>query len=264
MHSESTESTKRKGLLIDVTRCIGCGACVEACNKENNLPGGGGDTLSYRQYTVLQKHGDFHVRKLCMHCEDPSCVAACPIGAMTKRPNGAVVWNSDICFGCRYCMIACPFGIPTFEWYDWNPRIRKCTLCYQRIEAGRPTACAEACPTEATVFGDRDTLIKIAEERIRIHAKEYHNHVLGLTEVGGTSVMYLSAIPFSELGFNEDILQSPPSEVTWRILSQVPTVVVLGAWVLGGFYWLYRRRDEVKAAEAHMEKSDAPGEGGHQ
>ena len=255
----TTDPGKQKGLLIDVTACIGCGACREACAKEHGLPGGDDDQLSYRNYTVIQKRGDQFVRKLCMHCVEPSCVSVCPVGALTKRESGAVVWDHTKCFGCRYCMVACPFEIPTFEWLSYNPRIRKCVLCYERIEAGRPTACAEVCPTEATLFGDRDTLINIAEERIRSHANKYKDQIWGLQEVGGTSVFYLSAIPFEDLGFKKDLMQSPPSEITWRILGQVPNVVLIGAWVLGGFYFIYRRRQDVKAAESHATGE----EGGH-
>jgi formate dehydrogenase iron-sulfur subunit len=193
-----------------------------------------------------------------MHCEHPTCVSVCPVGAFSKRESGAVVWDTNKCFGCRYCMVACPWGIPTFEWDSYNPRIRKCVLCYERIEAGRPTACAEACPTEATLFGDREQLIEIAKNRIRAQAENYQDHLLGLTEVGGTSVLYLSAIPFSQLGFKKEMLQDPPPEATWRILEQVPNVLLLGGWVLGGFYWIYRRREQVQAAEAESEK------GGHE
>ncbi|KPL07515.1 hypothetical protein AMJ86_04325 [bacterium SM23_57] len=260
MSGTVSHSGKTKGLLIDVTLCIGCGACQEACVKEHNLPGGDDDQLSYRNYTVIQKHGDQFVRKLCMHCETPSCVSACPVGALNKRESGAVVWDHTKCFGCRYCMISCPFEIPTFEWYSYNPRIRKCVLCYERIEAGRPTACAEACPTEATLFGDRDTLIEVATQRIRSRAEKYQDHVWGLYEVGGTSVLYLSSVPFESLSFKKDLMQSPPSEITWRILGQVPNVVLIGAWVLGGFYFLYRRRHEVKAAEAHTTEKGGHGD----
>jgi formate dehydrogenase iron-sulfur subunit len=259
MHT--TDLSHAKGLLIDTTTCIGCKACVEACDRENGNPGQDGDQLSSRSFTVVQKRGDTFVRKLCMHCNEPTCVSVCPLGALTKRESGAVVWDSSICFGCRYCMVSCPYGIPTFEWNSYNPRIRKCVLCYKRIEAGRPTACAEACPTEATIFGDRQELIEIASERIRAHAERYEDHVLGLTEVGGSSVMYLSAIPFEALGFRNDLLQKPLPELTWRILGQVPNVILLGAWVLGGFYWIYRRREQVQAAEAHTDMESK--KGGH-
>ena len=263
MQTKETSGIPRKGLLLDTTQCIGCGACMDACKRENNLPPEKDNKLSFENYTVVQKYGDHYVRKLCMHCEIPTCVSVCPVGALSKRESGAVVWDEKKCFGCRYCMLSCPFQVPTFEWHSYNPRIRKCILCYPRIEAGRPTACAEACPTEATLFGDRDTLIGVASERIKAYSQKYENHLLGLTEVGGTSVMYLSAIPFDELGFSKDIFQRPLSEFTWRILEHVPNIVMLGAWVLGGFYWLYRRRTIVQATEGKSAGIQSPEKGGH-
>jgi formate dehydrogenase iron-sulfur subunit len=257
------DSHKAKGLLIDVTQCIGCGACVQACKHQNNLPEEGSEDtrLSFRNFTVLENHNGQYVRRLCMHCEHPSCAAVCPVGAITKKETGAVVYDADKCMGCRYCLVACPFEVPTYEWYDPNPRVRKCILCADRIEEGKPTACAMACPTEATMFGDRETLIAIAEARIRKNAEKYHNKIFGLTEVGGTSVMYLSAIPFKQLGFSERITEHAPPEVPWKILQQVPNVVLLGAVFLGGSYWLYRRREEVAKLEA-QEKGLAGTEGG--
>jgi len=254
-----------KGLLIDVTTCLGpsCGKCVVACKRENNLPDGIEEKLSFRSYTVLQKRDGQFVRRLCMHCEHPSCVAVCPVGALSKRETGAVVYDAGKCMGCRYCMVACPFEVPTFEWNEWNPRIRKCILCADRIEKGLVTACAEACPTEATLFGDRQTLIAIAESRIRKNAEKYQPRMFGLFEAGGTSVFYLSAVPFDILGFPKRITEEAPPELPWHILQQVPTVVLMGAFILGGSYWLYRRREEVARIEAQMkdEKGHAGTEG---
>jgi formate dehydrogenase iron-sulfur subunit len=242
---------KQKGLLIDTTACIGCGKCVKACKEQNNLPPGGPEErLSYNNFTALQhKEGQF-VRRLCMHCEHPSCVAVCPVGALTKKESGAVVYDADKCMGCRYCLVACPFEVPTYEWNEWNPRVRKCILCADRIEQGLQTACAAACPTEATLFGDRETLIALAEARIRKHAEKYQPQVFGLFEAGGTSVFYLSAIPFDMLGLPKGISKEAPPEVPWRILRQVPNVILLGAVVLGSTYWIYRRREEVAKIEA--------------
>jgi len=257
----------QKGLLIDVTACLGpsCNKCVVACKQQNNLPDGIEEKLSWRSFTVLQKQNGQYVRKLCMHCEHPSCVAVCPVGALAKKETGAVVYDVQKCMGCRYCMVACPFEVPTFEWNEWNPRIRKCTLCTGRIEQGLPTACAAACPTEATLFGDRETLIAVAEARIRRNAEKYQRRVFGLFEVGGTSVLYLSAVPFDVLGFPKKLTEEVPPEIPWHILQQVPHVVMLGAVVLGGSYWLYRRREEVAKLEAQMkaEKGHGVHEGGH-
>jgi len=245
----------RKGLLIDVAECRGCYRCVEACKRKNGLPFEGvrDETLSYRSFTVVQKKDEQFVRKMCMHCETPSCVTVCPVGALVKKESGAVVYDADRCMGCRYCMVACPFGVPTFEWNEWNPRVRKCILCADRIEQGLPPACAEACPTEATLFGDRDQLIEVAQYRIRKHAEKYSPEVVGLVEAGGTSVLYLAPLGFTIPGLSMVAGKKPPTEVSWRILQQVPNVVLLGAVFLSGTYWLYRRRLDVARAEASVE-----------
>lgn len=253
----------QKGLLIDVTECIGCGECVRACKEQNNLPPEGlsEEKLSFRNFTVVQEKDGQFVRKLCMHCEHPSCVSVCPVGALVKKESGAVVYDPDRCMGCRYCLVACPFEVPTYEWNEWNPRVRKCVLCADRIEDGKPTACAKACPTEATLFGDRETLIAVAEARIRKNAEKYHNQIFGLFEAGGTSVMYLSAVPFDKLGFSKGITHYAPSEIPWKILQQVPNIILLGAVFLGGSYWIFRRREEVARIEV-QEKALTEDKGG--
>jgi formate dehydrogenase iron-sulfur subunit len=239
-----------KALLIDITRCIGCGACAEACKAANDLDPGIDPTLTADTWTVVLKRGDGRwVRDLCRHCLEPSCVSVCPVGALTKRDDGAVVYDKSVCLGCRYCMISCPFRVPMFEWHSAAPRIRKCNLCAPRLERGLPTACAEACPTEATVFGDRDTLVAVARARLAAHPDRYHPHVYGLTEVGGTSVLYLSPVPFEQLDFDTTVADFPLPRLTWRLLMHVPNIVLLGAGFLGASYWLYRRRDEVAEVE---------------
>ena len=247
----------QKGLLIDVTACIGCGKCVLACKEQNHLPSEGAedDRLSYRNFTVLQKKDGQFVRKRCMHCEHPTCVSVCPVGALTKRESGAVVYDADRCMGCRYCIVACPFEVPTYEWNDWNPRVRKCVLCSDLIEKGLPTACSQACPTTATLTGNREDLIAIAEARIRKNAEKYQSKIFGLFEAGGTSVLYLSAVSFDKLGFSKDITKEALPEIPWRILQQVPNIVLLGAVVLGGSYWLFKRREEVAKIEAEVKDS---------
>jgi formate dehydrogenase iron-sulfur subunit len=244
------EGTKSKGLLIDITRCIGCGACSEACKLANDLPPHIDADLSVDTWTVVHARGEgLHVRDLCRHCVTPSCVSVCPVNALRKTESGPVVYDKSICLGCRYCMIGCPFRIPRFEWDSATPRIRKCILCAPRLERGEPTACAEACPTEATVFGDRDVLVDVARARLAAYPDRYHHHVYGIEEVGGTSVLFLSPVSFETLDFDANVASFPLPDLTWRILMHVPNVVLLGAGFLGATYWLFRRREEVKRAE---------------
>ena len=255
-----------KGLLIDITRCIGCGACSEACKTANELPTEIEDRLTADTWTVVsERESETFVRDLCRHCLEPSCVSVCPVGALVKREDGPVLYNKDICLGCRYCMIGCPFRIPKFEWHSAAPRIRKCILCAPRLDRGLPTACAEACPTEATVFGDRDTLVAVARARLAATPEHYHSHIYGLTEVGGTSVLFLSPVPFEELDFDTAVASFPLPDLTWRLLMHVPNVVLLGAGFLGASYWLFRRRGEVAAAEGNSagDRQDAATGGPH-
>ena len=155
--------------------------------------------------------------------------------------------------GCRYCMAACPFGVPKYEWGKLLPRIRKCTLCPDRVAAGKPTACAEVCPTGATKFGERDDLISEAQQRIRDNPGKYVNHIYGLTEVGGTSVLLLSSVPFEEFGYRASLPGNPLPMLTYRVLSRIPDIVPLGGVLLGGVWWITHRREEVAAAESREE-----------
>jgi formate dehydrogenase iron-sulfur subunit len=151
--------------------------------------------------------------------------------------------------GCRYCMVACPFGVPKYEWNKVLPRVQKCTMCSDRVAAGNQTACAEACPTGATKFGERDELIAEAQKRIHDNPGNYVNHIYGLTEVGGTSVLLLSSVPFEQFGYRADLSQDPLPMLTYRVLSRIPDFVPLGGMMLGGVWWITHRREEVATAE---------------
>jgi formate dehydrogenase iron-sulfur subunit len=184
-----------------------------------------------------------------MNCEQPACASVCPVGALQKTALGPVIYDADKCMGCRYCMQACPFQVPSYEWSARLPRMRKCDMCYERQSKGQVTACAEACPVGATKCGERDELVAEARQRIAENPKQYNGKIYGLQEAGGTSVFFLSAVPFREIGLRTNVPSEPLPETTWRVLELLPDVVSTGAVLLGGIWWITNRREEVAKAE---------------
>ena len=242
-----------KGILYDATMCIGCRQCEKACAERNKLAYDDNiaaeEFISERKLTTIMTRGDKFMRRLCMACLDPACASVCPVGALKKTALGPVTYDESKCMGCRYCMMACPFGVPKYEWSKLIPRVRKCDTCSDRVAAGRPTACAEACPTGATICGERDALIAEARRRLAEKPHDYYQHIYGLKEVGGTSVLYLAAVPFEQIGLRARLPQEPLPALTWRVLSAVPDVVSVGSVLLGGVWWITNRRDAVARAE---------------
>jgi formate dehydrogenase iron-sulfur subunit len=129
-------------------------------------------------------------------------------------------------------------------------------MCPDRVASGQPTACAEICPTGATKFGEREELVLEAQQRIRDNPGQYVNHIYGLNEVGGTSVLLLSGVPFEEFGYRTDISKDPLPILTYRVLSRIPDFVPIGGMLLGGVWWITHRREEVAAAEGASAHSD--------
>jgi len=229
------------GILFDANLCVGCGACIEACKKENDLPASDSEVLSATDYTVLEEVDDVYLRRMCMHCLHPSCASACPVGALRKTEEGPVVYDFDRCIGCRYCMVACPFSIPRYEWSSLTPRVRKCQLCPHRLKEGKPTACAEACPAEATIFGERSELLAEAWKRISKDPKSYAQRVYGSEEAGGTSVLIIGPQEIMD-AFDPRVPMENLPEKTWVVLSQIPTAVGVAGGVLLAVNWIIRRR----------------------
>lgn len=256
----------RFGMLSDVTRCIGCRRCEAACNKANELPEpetSFEDTSVFEEkrrpyvadvqsYTAVNRYettdGQTVYRKLqCMHCDEPSCVSACPVGALKKSEEGPVTWNEDVCIGCRYCIIACPFYVPAFEYSDaFSPDIQKCFMCYERIKDGLVPACAEACPVEAITFGKRKDLLKLAKLRVWEDPDKYIDHVYGEHEAGGTGWLYISGVPFSELGLPGDIGTTSFPKHTKDFLSMVNLTLVSWPALLGSFYLASNNRNQLQ------------------
>src|SRR5262249_1464215 len=142
-----------KALLYDATACIGCKQCEQACAAKNNLPYNDNiaaeQTQSEHKFTVVLTKDDKFMRRLCINCADPACASGWPGGALRKTAAGPVVYEENRCIGCRYSMVACPFSVPKYEWGKRTPKVQKCTMCADKVAAGQPTACAEACPTGA-------------------------------------------------------------------------------------------------------------------
>ncbi len=292
------------GILIDLSLCVGCGACRTACQEIHHFPDKETTALDERNFTHLQhielKDGnEVFVRRMCQHCQDPACASVCLVGALEKTKDGAVIWDTDKCIGCRYCMLACPFEVPKYEWGALSPKVRKCTMCYaerhlteamkidaegfvvdkndERIridgrtvtaeertktiemttnaDGNRATACSVACPTEATKFGDRDELLAEALLRIHDNPDTYVQKVYGRGEVGGTSVFYVSSVPFEQMGFMTKLEHTPLPEKTWNVLKHIPNVVVTAGVALGAVYWITNRRDEVRRFEEDQKQS---------
>lgn len=245
-----------KALLYDATMCIGCKQCEGACAEQNKLPYD--DTIAAEQrqsehkFTVVLTKDDKFMRRLCMNCVHPACASACPVGALHKLKEGPVAYDVWKCIGCRYCMVACAFSQPKYEWGSLNPRVRKCIMCPNRVLAGKQTACAEICPTGATKFGDRDDLIKEAQDRIRQNPANYKPRIYGLNEVGGTCVLLLSSQDVEDYGYpaSAKIGDIAVPEYTGRVMSKIPDFIPVWSLALGGIYWISHRREEVAAAEA--------------
>ncbi len=248
-----------KAILYDATLCIGCKACEQACADRNKLPYDEGIASEQRQSAhkltvVMEKNGKF-MRRLCMNCVDPTCASVCPVGALRKTAGGPVTYDENRCIGCRYCMVACPFDVPKYEWNAVLPRVRKCDMCADRVAAGKQTACAEICPVGATKFGEREELIAEAQKRLRDAPGQYVNEVYGLQEAGGTSVLLLSGVSVGDFGYPTNVAREPLPMLTYRVLSRIPDLVGLGGVFLGGIWWVTHRREEVALAEG-KEKSN--------
>ncbi len=238
----------KSAILTDLTKCIGCEACALACKEINELPVSAPmNMLSAYTWSAVEHRNGVNIRRQCMHCEEPACVSACPVAALEKTKEGAVIYDAGKCMGCRYCMVACPFGVPKYEWDKSIPTIQKCILCHEKaLSQGKEPACTSACPTGATIFGERAALLREAQKRIDENPGSYVPHIYGMREAGGTSVFYLSAVPFADLGFPGNLKEDPYPKLTWKVLSKIPNIVSTGGVLLLGIWWIINRRIKLQ------------------
>lgn len=230
--ADSAPNPDRLAVLVDLEQCIGCRRCEAACQQVNGLPAPERPfadlkvietprRMDAKAYTIVNQvkaeSKTVNVKLQCMHCHDPACVSACIVGALTHDAHGAVVYDAYKCLGCRYCMVACPFGVPAYEYFNaTTPQVRKCTFCAPRLAQGLVPGCVQACPKEALIFGRYDEILALAKERIKGTGSEFRPHdpyvprIYGETEVGGTSWLYISSVPFEKLGFLSLPDQAPP------------------------------------------------------
>ena len=257
------------GILVDLTKCNGCRQCEAACQETAGFPVPTKEELldetvfakrrrpGPRNYTAVNRFSregaergqtTVYVKSNCMHCNDPACVSACLVGAMQKQANGAVTYDAYKCMGCRYCMVACPFEMPTYEYNDvWTPQVRKCTLCSDEgnPHKGGTPACVEACPKQCLIYGTRNQLLVQAKGRIRRQPDVYVDHIYGEQEVGGTSWLYVSKTPFEQLGFNTHLGNTAAAKHVYWFLWTIPLWHTSLTALLAGIYTITKRREDV-------------------
>jgi formate dehydrogenase iron-sulfur subunit len=254
---------KQVGLLIDVTRCNGCNQCVEACTTENRLKKDdtGGAVikgLSGQRFSAiaLSPEGGF-VRQMCRHCLQAACVSVCPVGAMYRSPEGVVLYDAQKCMGCRYCMMACPYGIPRYEWDAAAPLVRKCGLCTQRLQSGQLPACVEACPNQVMVFGEREALLEEAHNRLASQPDRYLPVVTGEHDAGGSAVLYISHVSLDFLSLNRPPGAQPLPELSHNWLGKVPGLALTTGSLMTGLFWVIGRRMQFEEARLRKNPQDS-------
>lgn len=249
-----------KGVLVDLTKCVGCGSCTVACklwNKnewDEKQPTMGPDVkLTDKNWTVVQfkavkdKQGEpvwRFVKQQCFHCQEPACASACFAKAFQKTKEGPVIYYPHLCVGCRYCMVACPFNVPKYEWEKSFPLVTKCMMCNTKVEKGEAPACVSVCPADVFKFGEREALLKEAKTIISKDAK-YIKHIYGEDEVGGTAWMYLSDVPFEQLGFKTNLTKRSLPSYTEAYMHATPIVGITWGVILTGLYHYTKRRNQI-------------------
>ena len=228
------------GFFTDSTVCIGCKACEVACKEWNGVPHDGfvwtGQSYdntgelghsTWRHVKFIERERDGRLAwdfssDVCKHCEHAGCLEACPTGAIVRTEFGGVFIQPDICNGCGYCIVSCPFGV-----VDRRPddgRAFKCTFCYDRQKAGLAPACATACPTQSIQFGDLEELrAQAARRAATLHARGMDDVIVydpRESSVGGIHAIFLVRGRLDDFGL-------PANPV-------MPTTLLARAWTSAG------------------------------
>lgn len=283
--------------LVDLSKCMGCRGCQVACKQWNDLPaekttffaGTGGyqnppelssSTFTLVGYTEVVKDGKLKwvfAKRQCMSCLDPACVEVCPMGGISKTQEGAVVYDSEKCIGCRTCLLNCPFQVPAFDTTKEVPAMSKCNLCASRLPGdwfekelnGKPMSletaakfkeglgepiCVKTCSAGALVWGERSVLLAEATRRLKENPEKYIQHIYGEKEAGGTTWMYISSVPFEDLGFRTDVKYEKYPLATQVAMREVP---VAASVAMAGFYWLVKRKNAAANGELETEEREA-------
>lgn len=253
--ASTTNEVEFFGILYDSTRCVGCRTCEYECAAAHGLPEPPSDVEPVRATdescntvvnTFQTSKGEAYVKRQCMHCNEPACCAACLTKAMHKDLTGPVTWDGDKCMGCRYCMVSCPFDGPKFEYHSTNPKLQKCDMCFDKQKAGEKPTCVTNCPNDALMYGSRRQLLAEARKRIVENPGVYVDHIYGEREAGGTGWLYLSAVPFKELGMNTSVISSSYPALTKGFLYSVPSVDILLPPLLLGIYAATKRNTKTE------------------
>jgi len=291
MKGVSVDLSDAKGVLVDLTKCIGCGSCVVACKMYNKnewitdrTPTSGENAkLADENWTVVQKcrldketgkkissgvdgvnvpaRSDGSevwrfVKKQCFHCKEPACVSSCFATAFRQTESGPVVYHPNLCVGCRYCMLACPFSIPKFEWSKAIPVLTKCTMCSKRVANGDAPACVTVCPTDVMTFGNHKDLLAEAKRMLGSDHR-YVQHIYGEEEAGGTLWIYITDKPFEELGFKTNVPKRSIPSTTSNYMKATPIVGAVWFVVLSALYFITGRRAALKKLKEQAAKSDS-------
>lgn len=255
-----------KAILVDITKCIGCDACTVACKMWNDI-----EFKEIRRFHAedrekikldayhwtsislhkVEKDGKIvwrYAKHQCLHCDIPACAVACFATALKKYPNGPVVFYPNLCVGCRYCMLACPFDKVKYEWYEPFPWIAKCHMCPTRIAEGQAPACVSVCPTNVMTLGDKDEILALARKTIESDDK-YVKHIYGEKEVGGTAWLYISDVPFEKLGFRTDVTTKPMTYYSYGFQKYTKHAMVGWGMLLTALYLYTKRREKIAKEE---------------